>query len=335
MKINNETKIGILAIVSILVLVLGFNFLKGKSLFNKAPTLYAVFKNIGSLEKSNLIKINGLPVGTVYNYRPSNKEVDYIIVELHLTEDVSIPANSVAFIDGSPLGSSFISIEKGNANNYLKAGDTISTRLEGSMLSEIKTQFAPTVTRVNETVDSLKYVLGKVNSIFDPTTNANIQSLIANLTRSSVHLSHMLDTEGGMVTRAMANLNSVTGNLAKSNDQITQSLRNVEITTGNLANARIQETIAALEGTIVQLKSTVSEFDKNLNNQNGTLGKLMSDQKLYNQMNQAALSLEVLLDDVRVHPKRYVNISVFGGKNKGEPLVAPTFKDTLVVTGQK
>ncbi|MEI6945838.1 MlaD family protein [Paraflavisolibacter sp. H34] len=309
--------------------------MKGKTIFNKQPTLFAVFKNIGSLEKSNLVKINGLPIGTVYDYRPSNKEVDNVIVEIHLNQDINIPANSVAYIDGSLVGSSFISIAKGNANGYLQTGDTIATRLEGNMLSEIKTQFAPTVTRVNETVDSLKYVLGKINSIFDPTTNANIQTLIANLSRSSVHLSHLLDTENGMVTHAMANLNAVTGNLAKSNDQITQSIRNVEIITSNVANARIQETVAALEGTISQLKSTVSAFDKNLNNPNGTMGKLMNDQKLYNQLNQAALSLEVLLDDVRVHPKRYVNISVFGGKNKGEPLTAPTIKDTIVVTSQK
>ena len=87
--------------------------------------------------------------------------------------------------------------------------------------------------------------------------------------------------------------------------------------------------MAALEGTITELKNTVTRLDKNINNSNGTLGKLMNDQKLYEQMNSAALSLEILLDDLRVHPKRYVNISLFGGKNKPDPLTSPVAKDTL------
>src|SRR4028118_1806753 len=107
MKISNEIKVGILSIVAILVLVFGFNFLKGKTLFGKAPTLYAVFNDLGSLEKSNQVRINGLPIGTVFDFVPTDKEVNGITVEIHLTMDVNIPENSVAFIDGSPLGASF------------------------------------------------------------------------------------------------------------------------------------------------------------------------------------------------------------------------------------
>jgi phospholipid/cholesterol/gamma-HCH transport system substrate-binding protein len=336
MKINNETKVGILAIISILILVLGFNFLKGKKIFSKQPVLFAIFKNIGSLEKSNQVKINGLPVGTVYNYEPTDKEVSSVLVEIHMNRELNIPSNSTAFIDGSFVGSAFIAIEKGPSNTFLKPGDTISTRLDAGLLGDLKTQLSPTITRVNETVDSLKFVLGKINSIFDPRTNGNIQTLIANLALSSAGLQRLLNAETGMVAQAMGNLNSVSSNLARNNDQITQSIRNVEITTGNLANARIQETVAALEGTINELKNTISRLDKNINNNNGTLGKLMNDKKLYDQMNQAALSLEILLDDVRVHPKRYVNITVFGGKTKSEALTSPATKDTVaIVTGKK
>ena len=88
MKINNETKVGILAVVAILVLVFGFNFLKGKQIFKKRTSLFAVFKNLGSLEKSNAVKINGLAIGTVYDFAPTNREVDSIIVEIRLDRDV-------------------------------------------------------------------------------------------------------------------------------------------------------------------------------------------------------------------------------------------------------
>lgn len=330
MKINNETKVGILAVAAILILVIGFNFLKGKQIFKKQPTLYAIFKNLGSLEKSNFVKINGLPIGTVYNFKPYNKEVDSIIVEIHLDREVLIPANSVALIDGSVLGASYITIEKGTTNTFLESGDTINTRLDAGLIASLKTQLTPTISRVNETLDSLKLVLGGVNELFDPNTQGNVKTMIANMAVSTAYLQRLLNTESGMVAQAVGNLNSVTGNLAKNNDQVTQAIRNVEITTGNLANARIKETVDALEGTVNELKGTITKLDNNLNSNKGTLGKLMNDQKLYDQMNRAALSLEILLDDLRVHPKRYVNISVFGSKSKPDALTSPVIKDTLL-----
>ncbi len=337
MKISNEVKVGILAIVAILVLVFGFNFLKGKTLFGKAPTLYAVFNNLGSLEKSNQVRINGLPIGTVYDFAPTDKEVNGIIVEIHLTREISIPQNSIAFIDGSPLGASFITIQKGDANTYLAPGDTLSTQLSNGLLGDIKTQLAPTITRVNETLDSMKLAIGSIASIFDPTTNGNLQTLIARLTLTSGHLQELMNAQSGALAQSLNNMNSVTGNLAKNNEAINSTIRNVEVTTANLANARIQETVAALESTISELKGSAaglrSSVDK-INSPNGTLGALMNDRKLYDQMSRTILGMEILLDDVRLHPKRYVNISVFGGKSKPDALTSPATKDTIPVGNQ-
>jgi phospholipid/cholesterol/gamma-HCH transport system substrate-binding protein len=338
MKLSNETKVGLLAIVAILILIFGFNFLKGKSLFSKTPVLYAVFKNIGSLEKSNLVKINGLPIGTVYNYGPADKEVNSIIVEIHLTRDVNIPKNSVAFIDGAIVGASFINVEKGTSTVFLKSGDTINTRLDLGLLGDLKTQLSPTVGRVNETLDSLKMTIGALNSVFDPNTKNNLRSLINNLTITSAQLEQLLNTQTGALAQTLGNLNSVTSNLAKNNDAISSTIRNLEVTTSKLANANIDGTIAALQSTINELKSTISNFNSN----KGTLGLLMNDRQLYDRLNgvatrlnTTALSAEILLDDIRTHPKRYVNISVFGGKAKGEPLTSPAAKDTVPVRPKK
>ncbi len=318
--------------MSVVLLVLGFTFLKGSSVFNKQPALYAVFQNLGALEKSNSVKINGLSVGSVYNFTPVNKEVDGIIVEIHLNRDVNIPANSIAFIDGSLVGASYIRIEKGDARNYLKPGDTVNTNLTGGIIADLKTQLTPTVARVNDVADSLKLILGSVHQLFDPNTNANLQNLIAGLAVSSANLQRLLNTESGIVAQTMGNLNSVTGNLARNNEQVASTIRNIELTTANLANAPIQQTISALQGTIDQLKTTVTKLDANLNNPSGSLGKLMNDKQLYDQLNKVALSMEILLDDVRVHPKRYVNVSVFGGKKSAEPLTSPVTKDTTATT---
>lgn len=334
MKLSNETKVGLLAIVAIVVLVLGFNFLKGASVFSKPPILYAKFADIGSLEKSNPVKINGLAVGTVFNVKQADKEVDSIIIEIHLSRDISIPRGSVAFIDGSVLGSAFINIEKPKQNitAYHESGDTLSTRLEPSLLGNIQSQLAPTLTRVNETLDSMKIAIGHIASIFDPNTKNNMQNMIANLAVSSAHLQQLLNAQTGMLAQSLGNLNSVTGNLARNNDAISSSIRNVEVTTAKLANANIEGMIAALQGTIAEMKTTIG----NLNSKNGSLGLLMNDRELYDKLSKVAdrlhstsLSAEILLDDLRLHPKRYVNLSVFGGKNKGEPLTSPAAKDSV------
>lgn len=332
MKITNEVKVGLLAIAAIVVLVLGFNFLKGTNVFSKPYKLYARFPNIGSLEKSNQVKINGFNIGTVFSFTPADKEVNSIIVEIHLNKDIAVPNNSVAFIDGSVLGSAYINIEKGNTNAYLKSGDTISTRLDMSLLSDLKAQITPTIGRLNETFDSLKVTIGALNNILDPNTKSNLRTLIANLTISSAELSKLLSAQGGVLAQSLQNVNDVTRNLANNNDAITSSIRNVEVTTSRLANANIEGIVNALQGTITELKNTVS----NINSDKGTLGLLMNDRKLYDQMdgttqrlNKTLLSAEILFDDIRLHPKRYVNVSVFGGNKGGEPITSPGVKDTI------
>jgi phospholipid/cholesterol/gamma-HCH transport system substrate-binding protein len=332
MKISNETKVGILAIVAILALVLGFNFLKGKKLFSKTPVFYAVFDNLGGLEKSNQVKIKGLTVGTVYDIRPINKQVDSVLVEIHMDRDVNIPNDSKAFISASLVGASGIVIEKGAAKSYYTYGDTLSTRLDAGLIGDLKTQISPTLTRVNTAVDSLTRVLGTVNAIFDHNTNNNLRTLIAHLAVSSAQLQNLLNSQDGALAKTLNNMNLVSGNLAANNPAITRSIQNLETTTSNLAKAEIPQTVEQLKGTISQMQGTVEQLKgsvQKLNSPDGTLGALINDRKLYDQLNRVGLSLEILSDDIRVHPKRYVNISLFGGKNKGEPLTSPAPKDTL------
>lgn len=332
MKFTNEVKVGLLAIGAIVILIIGFNFLKGSQVFSKPFTLYAKFPDIGSLERSNQVKINGLPVGTVYSLTPADQEVDTIIVEIHLNKNISIPKGSFAFIDGSVLGSAFINVEKTELNAYLQSGDTISTHAEQSLVASLQAQVAPTLTRLNQTFDSLKVTIGGVNSLFDAGSKDNMRALLANLTVTSQELAQLLDVQSGALSQSLGNVNAITGNFAKNNDAISSSIRNVEVTTSRLANANIEGLVSALQATINELKSTVSQF----NNNNGSLGLLLNDRKLYDnletsvsRLNQTLLSSEILFDDIRVHPKRYLNFTVFGGRKGAEPISSPAPKDTI------
>ncbi|HEY0432994.1 MAG TPA: MlaD family protein [Chitinophagaceae bacterium] len=325
MKISNETKVGLLTIVALVLLVLGFNFLKGNNVFQKGKKVYAVFSEVGSLERSNEVKIKGNAIGKVFDKDFTDKNASGIIVSINLTAAVNIPSNSVAVISSPLTGSPYINILLGDATTLLKNGDTIQTKLSGGLLGDLSSQVTPTLEKARGAIDSLTTVLGAVNRLFNPGTKNNIQSIINNLLVSSASLEKLLDNETGMLAKTVGNLNAVTGNLRGSNDTITSILHNVNATTQHLASLNLKQTLDSVQATVSQLNSVVYKFNHN----SGTLGMLMNDPKLYENLRNTSLGLEILVDDIKAHPKRYVNISVFGKKDKSGYLTSPLLKDTL------
>jgi phospholipid/cholesterol/gamma-HCH transport system substrate-binding protein len=169
MTINHETKVGILTIIALAMLILGFNFLKGKDVFNNTTKIYAIFPKLGSLTKSNEVKINGLTIGTVYDLQEVDKNVSGIKVTISLTRDVNIPVNSVAYISANVvgIGSASIIIEKGDATDYLKDGDVLNTRIDEGLFGGITAEVSPTLTKIRSSLDTVNKVLGNVNTVFD------------------------------------------------------------------------------------------------------------------------------------------------------------------------
>ena len=326
MKINNETKVGILAIVAIVLLVLGFNFLKGNQVFKKDTHILAVFEKLGTLDKSNSVKINGLPIGTVYDFAPTDKEVSAIIVTINLTKDVNIPKDSRAYISAGLVGASTITIDMGTSNVFLKHGDTIQTIVNEGILGDLTSQVSPTLGKTRDAIDSLKILIGNFNRTLDPNTQHNLQAMIANLNRTSAQVQSLLAAQSIVLAESLGNVNEITGNLAQNSGRINTTMQNLETASGKLANIEIQSTLDSLDRTVNNLKT----FTNKLNSTEGSLGLMMNDKTLYNNINYAILSLETLMDDIRVNPKRYVNISVFGGRNKGGPITSPEIKDTVI-----
>ena len=325
MKISNEAKVGILTLGSLFLLVVGFNFLKGKNIFNKEKHLYAVFGELGSLKKSNEVKINGLPVGVVYNYTEIDKNLSGIIVTITLKRDVNIPKNSIATIESELLGTTYINISKGDTTEYLNDGDTLVTDRLSSLLGDVKAQINPTLGKIREAIDSLKMVLSGVNNIFEKDTKGNIQEIIANLKTATVSLKTLFDTEDGSLSRSLKNVSSITENLKNNNDSITATISSIKRTADKFSSLELQPTIDTLQNTINTLGKLVSKINSN----DGTLGLLMNDRKLYDQLHETILSAELLLDDLRVHPKRYTGSIIFNRKDKTGPLTSPTKKDSI------
>lgn len=325
MKISNETKVGVLTVVAITLLILGFNFLKGKDVFNKREKIYAIFSDLGSLEKSNDVKINGLPIGKVYDYNAKDKDVTGIVVTITLTKDVNIPDNSQAYISAPLVGSSYIIIEKGNSPNSLKPGDTLQTRLDNGLLGDMKAQLNPTLVKVRSAIDSLTSVFKSINKLLNSDTKGNLQQTIANLNEASNSLKSLFGSETSPLVKSLNNVNSITDNLKKNNDSITATINNTKRLTEKLSKLDLQQTIDSVYSVLTELKATMNK----ITSKDGTIGALINDKELYNKLNDAVLSAEILMDDIRVHPKRYLGNMIFNRKDKTGPLTSPAKKDTL------
>ncbi len=325
MKISNETKVGTVAVVAIVLLILGFNFLKGKQLFSKSTILYAKFENVQGLANSNQVVINGLQIGTVYDIAPT-KDMHQILVTLNITKDINIPTNSVAIIKSSLLGTTTLDIKLGSATTYLKPKDTVITEVNFGLLNDVLKKVDPVLYQVTNAVSSIDTFLKNLNTIVDPRAKNNIGATLENLkllttslTVSSASLQQLLNTQTGTLAKTLNNLSSVTGNLASNNDKISGVLTNLDKTATNLSQLNLQKTLDSLDATINNLKFLVGKLDKN----DGTIGLLLNDPSLYKNLASTANKLNLLIDDIRVNPKRYVNISILGKKNTSAPLQLP------------
>ena len=327
MTINHETRVGILTIVALAMLILGFNYLKGKDVFNSTKKIYAIFPKLGSLTKSNEVKINGLTIGTVYDLQEVDKNVSGIKVTISLTRDVNIPVNSVAYISANVvgIGSASIVIEKGDATTFLKDGDVLNTRIDEGLFGGLTSEVSPTLTKIRSSLDTVNKVLSNVNTVFDAGAKRNLQATIANLALASNSLNKLLDLQTSALGATLNNVNSITGNIKNNNDSLTAVISNTKKFTEQLARLEMEKTMDTLQAAVSQLRSTMAKISSN----EGTLGALINDRQLYNRLSDAVLSAEILIDDLRAHPKRYVNVSVFGKKDKGGALTSPAKKDTV------
>ena len=326
MRVSNETKVGALTVIAVTLIILGFNFLKGKTIFKSGNFIYAKYHDTKGLIVSNPVFVNGYQVGTVFEIENLNSSLSEISVAIKMNDNYQIPVNSIATIQENPLGTNSIYISLGNATTYLKNGDTVKTSRSTSLLGDFMNTLSPMGEQFKKTIDELRKVLVNVNTVMDDQNKANFKELISNLTKTSDNLNksmasieQMVDQKGGSIAQTADNINGFTKNLAENNKKITNIINNLDSTSQAIKDANLNQTIKEIQSALAGINLTLQK----LNTGNGTAAKIMNDPSVYTELKNTINSVNTLVDDIKVHPKRYINISVFGKKDKTTPLSKP------------
>ena len=315
MKISKEFKIGIVVIISLALLYWGFNFLKGEDIFSKERVFFAVYKDVAGLSRSNPVKINGLVVGQVRDMYFSKDGKANIVIELIVKNQVEIPENSVALIASSDLlGSKTVDIVFGNSNKYAETGDTLLSEVETSIKEEVARQLKPLKNKAETLFVSIDSVITVLTDLFSKTNTENISKSVAhiagsfeNLERTTGTLDELMTEEKTRLERILMNVESISLNLKNNEDKMNNIFTNLSSVSDSLAKIKFAETMNNVNTTMHEL----SMVSKKINSGEGSLGMLVNDDSLYLELEKSSRDLNLLLEDIRLNPKKYLKFSVF------------------------
>eukprot|EP01012_Entosiphon_sulcatum_P066886 TRINITY_DN96317_c0_g1_i1.p1 TRINITY_DN96317_c0_g1~~TRINITY_DN96317_c0_g1_i1.p1 ORF type:complete len:318 (+),score=37.65 TRINITY_DN96317_c0_g1_i1:447-1400(+) len=314
MKIKNETKVGILAAFAIALLIIGYNFLKGNSIFSNETTLFARYARVDGLTVSKPILINGYQIGRVAKLQLEPGGT--ILATLSINSKYEIPENSIARLEGTDLlGSKAIVMSLGNSKKMAEDGFTLNANVEKGLMEQVQ----PIQKKAELIIGKMDSILSSVNSILNPNFQKNVDKsfnsiagTLSSLETTSKKVDGLVGSESVRIQSILKNVEGITANLNNNNQKITDILANINTVTDKFAAANFKETLDKANNAIGDLQSVIS----GIKNGKGSLGLLLNDDKMYQNLNNASKNLDELMIDLKANPKRYVHFSVFGGGNK-------------------
>ncbi|MBC2840305.1 MlaD family protein [Robiginitalea sp. SC105] len=306
MKLSREIKTGIIVIGGILLFILGFSYLKSTPLFDDSKTFYAVYDHVGGLQTGTSVSINGYTVGTVNDIRFKDSS-GKLLVTFTVNKSFDFSRNSKAeLFDTGIIGGKGIQIQpEFDDGPIAKSGDTLPSSIRPGLTELVQQKLTPLQMKVEGAVSNADSLLINFNQILDNSTKANLRESIEGLNALMKSFRQTADGLNTFLDENQSKLDTTIGNF----ERMSANLATVSDT---LASAGLGETIAQLEATLSNLNSVVARIESG----EGTMGRLMQDESLYENLSEASRELDLLLQDFRLNPKRYVNVSVFGKKQK-------------------
>jgi len=312
MKISSEVKLGIIITIAIAVTIWGLNFLKGRNILKGVNTFYAVFEDVGGLEKNSKIFIKGYEVGQVGEiYFAENGSRDLIVL-LGIEKTYDIPLNSEAVLfDADLLGSKAIMLSLSESAQLHKPGDTVRCSIQYGLTARLEQQLLPVKNKAENLIVTVDSLVSSLNYVFDRNTSAMLQASIQNLESSTNGIRNML-SEQGKLTSMMGHMEAITLNLKNHNEQLASAMSNIESITDSIAGSELKSTISNTNKTLAETHMILEK----INQGEGTLGMLVNNDSLYQNLTSLSQELDLLLKDLQENPKKYVNVSVFGKSDK-------------------
>ena len=316
MKVTREIKTAILVISTILLFIWGYSFLKGKDILNKYKTFYVEYDNVEGLTPSASVTINGLIVGKVTKITLNN-ETGKLMVQLQLKTDFPISKTSTAtiykpgFIDGKQIAIHPNFADKSESVE----GQILIGSSDMDLTEALKQQLVPLQSKFERVLKNVDNLLEGFNTVLDKKGQQDLKNSLSELSKTmeqfhnaSSNINTILDENKGQIKGVVSNLNKVSSNFSSISDSLNK--------------ADLGKTAKNLQKTLANVDKIMADMQAG----KGSMGKLINDEELYTNLAKTSKELELLLEDVRLNPTRYVNVSVFGKKNK--PYVAPV-KDTV------
>ncbi|MFC2175704.1 MlaD family protein [Bacteroidota bacterium] len=323
MKYSREVRTGFIAIATIFGFVWGYNFLNGKDIFSKQRVFYTSFENVGGLQKSAAVTVNGYVVGLVKDVYFEPVDQRNLIVELMLTADnYEIPKGTKATLVSDLFGTASINLATGHEEGFYEEGDTLVSNIEGALMesiTELSTSLATTKVKADRLFESLDSLVTDVRDVFGAGKRgsdvnkafSDLAATMKNLEQATAKIDGIL-ADDGQLGRILTDVEGFTNTLDENKDEIDNLLNNLSTLSDSLAAAELAATINNANATFAEL----AEAMEKINNGEGTIGKLFKDDSVFDNLEAATRDLDSLFVDIKANPNRYVHVSVFGGGNK-------------------
>lgn len=317
MKISREIKTAILVIASMLLFIWGYSFLKGRDLLSNNNTFYVKYDNVDGLIPSSPVTINGLIVGKVMSIELDDKWNSQ--VEIQINSEYKITEGSLAELySPGPIGGKQVAVVPNvKSSKLLKSGDFLVPSIKLGLTEVVSNEIKPIKDKLNDVLGNANTMLVSINEVMDAETKVNLKKSIENLNSVLIELRQAETSVNNMLLENKTKINSTISNLEKTSGNFSKI-------SDSISKANLNQVVKNLEKTL----ATVDKLLVDMQSGKGTLGKLVKDETLYTNFTKTSKELELLLQDVRLNPTRYVNVSLFGKKNK--PYVAPV-SDSLPV----
>ena len=314
MKINNETKVGVLAAFAIALLIIGYNFLKGNSIFSSETILYAKYSRVDGLGTSKPVLVNGFQIGRVDQLELMAD--GSILATLKIKDEYKIPVNTIARLESTDLlGGKAIVMVLGNSTEYAADGFTLNTNVERGIMESVQ----PVQKKAEQIIAKMDSVLTSVNTILNPNFQQNVEksftsisATLASLESTSKKVDLLVGSESSKLSNILSNVESISVNFKNNGAKIDAVLNNLTTTTDKMAALNFKQTVDNANKAMSDLQLMIADIKAG----KGSIGKLINDEQMYQNLNNASKNLDALMIDLKANPKRYVHFSVFGKNNK-------------------